>query len=383
MLARRLFSASNHCDIPDFGHGGKHNVLSAICFSVSTSGTSFHFVSSNDTVFIPASLRRFQNRFIEISWGRRVLVLLQRGRFALPRAAHRARLAVRDGPERTGPCAGRYGYSARNASMGTSDRNEPRSGSRCTSGSPSRNTTSIPHRPGTQDVDRADNRNMTDFRKDGADPGISEAFSKALDDLRTLGQRINNTSASTEDVWFRNLLLGIIDCALKDHQNAKIGIQKFVPLAAWATRNLLELRIVTAYVLKSASKANQFKGELMIDVKEFYENVSKSAVAGHNKLVAMMREVAGQEQGPMRDVFMKLADKEAAKEPQTDIADAEAEACRKLLMSEFGIRDSQPPKMHGALAREVQQHEDFGPLNKIFSKLTQNRIFDCFKYRAG
>lgn len=193
--------------------------------------------------------------------------------------------------------------------------------------------------------------------------------------MRARAQRINDTAASTEDAWFRNLLLGIIDCALKDHHNAKIGIQKFVPLAAWATRNLLELRIVTAYVLKSANNANQFKSELLIDVKEFYENVSKSTVAGHKKVVAMMREVAEQEQGPMRDAFMKIADMEATKEPQTEIADREAEACRNLLISEFGIRDSQQPKMHGALAREVQQHEDFAPLNKIFSKLTHRTAF--------
>jgi hypothetical protein len=208
-----------------------------------------------------------------------------------------------------------------------------------------------------------------------ADREISEAFSKALDDMRALGQRINDTTASTEDVWFRNLLLGIIDCALKDHHNAKIGIQQFAPLAAWATRNLAELRIVTAYVLKSASNAAQFKSELMIDVKEFYENVSKSTVAGHKKLVAMMREVAEQEQSPMRDAFMKMADMEAEKEPETEIADKEAEACRNLLMSEFGIRDRQQPKTHGALAREVQQHEDFAPLNKICSKLTHRTAF--------
>ena len=231
-------------------------------------------------------------------------------------------------------------------------------------------------RPGTQDVDRADNRNMANSpAKDGADREISEAFSRALEDMRALGQRINDTTASTEDVWFRNLLLGIIDCTLKDHHNAKIGIQKFVPLAAWATRNLAELRIVTAYLVRSARNANQFKSELMIDVKEFYENVSKSTVAGHKKLVAMMREFAEQEQGPMRDAFVKMADMEAAKEPETEIADKEAEACRTLLKSEFGIRDSQQPKTHGALAREVQQHEDFAPLNKICSKLTHRTAF--------
>jgi hypothetical protein len=222
---------------------------------------------------------------------------------------------------------------------------------------------------------RADNEKMTDSPNGDADYEMSEAFSKALDDMRALGRRINDTTASTEDVWFRNLLLGIIDCALKDHHNAKSGIQKFVPLAAWATRNLLELRIVTAYVLKSASNANQFKIELMIDVKEFYENVSKSTAAGHNKTVAMMREVAEQQQGPMRDVFMKMADMEAAKDPQTEISDREADACRKLLMSDFGIKDRQQPKTHGTLAREVQQHEDFAPLNKICSKITHRTAF--------
>jgi hypothetical protein len=167
------------------------------------------------------------------------------------------------------------------------------------------------------------------YAQDGADSEINEAFWKALEDIRALGQRINDATASTEDVWFRNLLLGIIDCALKDHHNAKIGVRKFIPLAAWATRNLLELRIVTAYVLKSASHANQFKSELLIDVKEFYDNVSKSTVAGHKKVVAMMREVAEQEQGPMRDVLMKMVDMEAAKQPQTEIADKVLGAPRK------------------------------------------------------
>jgi hypothetical protein len=138
---------------------------------------------------------------------------------------------------------------------------------------------------------------------------------------------------------------------------------------------MLELRIVTTYVLESTSNANQFKSELIIDVKEFYENVSKSTVAGQEKVVAMMRGVAEQEQGPMRDAFIKMADMEAAKEPQTEIADREAEACRNLLMSEFGIGHTQQPRTHGALAREVQQHQDFGPLNKIFSKLTHRTAF--------
>ncbi|HTT61489.1 MAG TPA: hypothetical protein VMG35_06605, partial [Bryobacteraceae bacterium] len=104
---------------------------------------------------------------------------------------------------------------------------------------------------------------------DSAESEMRQAFSKALEDIRALGQRINDTSVPADHVWFRNLLLGIIHCALTDHHSVTIGIKKFVPLAAWATRNLLELRIVTAYVLSSATNARQFKSELLIDIKEF------------------------------------------------------------------------------------------------------------------
>jgi SpoVK/Ycf46/Vps4 family AAA+-type ATPase len=203
---------------------------------------------------------------------------------------------------------------------------------------------------------------------------ISQAFTKALEDMRALGQKIIDASASTDQVWFRNLLVGIIDCALKDQHNVQIGIQKFIPLVAWATRNLLEFRIVTSYVLRSGSNTNQFKTDLLIDVKEFYENVSKIAEAARKKIVANLRDLAEQQVGPLRDTYTKLAEAEAAKQPQTEIADQEAEACRKLL-AQFGIKDNGQPMMHGALAHEIREHEDFGLLNKICSKITHRTAF--------
>jgi len=84
----------------------------------------------------------------------------------------------------------------------------------------------------------------------------------------------------------------------------------------------------------------------------------------------MLRAFAEQEQSPVIDNLMK----EATKEPQTEIADREINAYRYFL-SEFGIRHTQQPKMHGALAREVRQDEDFGPLNKILSKITHRPAF--------
>jgi hypothetical protein len=37
------------------------------------------------------------------------------------------------------------------------------------------------------------------------------------------------------------------------------------PLAAWGTRNLLELKVVTKYVLESGKNANDFKIDLVFD----------------------------------------------------------------------------------------------------------------------
>lgn len=75
-----------------------------------------------------------------------------------------------------------------------------------------------------------------------SDDEIEAAFAKALADMQDLANRIGALPADSEQVWFRNLLFGILNCALHDHHNVRIGLQKYVPLAAWGTRNLLAKR---------------------------------------------------------------------------------------------------------------------------------------------
>ena len=60
-------------------------------------------------------------------------------------------------------------------------------------------------------------------------------------------------------------------------------------LKAWGARNLLELRVITAYVLRSEADALAFKDDFAADLKEFWEAVSKSSEITHRKLVAEMR----------------------------------------------------------------------------------------------
>ena len=45
------------------------------------------------------------------------------------------------------------------------------------------------------------------------------------------------------------MLLGILNCALLDYYSVETGTKKSIYLAAWGRRNLLELKVITTYVL--------------------------------------------------------------------------------------------------------------------------------------
>lgn len=68
-----------------------------------------------------------------------------------------------------------------------------------------------------------------------------------------------------ENIGFRNLLAGILNAALHDYKSVEIGIAKSPYLAAWGARNLLELRVITIYILKSKRNAEDFKDDLLAD----------------------------------------------------------------------------------------------------------------------
>jgi hypothetical protein len=62
-----------------------------------------------------------------------------------------------------------------------------------------------------------------------ADDELRRAFSEALEAMRALANRLVDTTATEDQVWFQNLLIGIINCALYDHKNVEIGLVKYVP----------------------------------------------------------------------------------------------------------------------------------------------------------
>lgn len=195
------------------------------------------------------------------------------------------------------------------------------------------------------------------------------AMSFALEKVRELAVHIRDATVSDECVWFRNLLLGILNSALLDYAYSDIGAKQNSPyLLAWSCRNLLELKVITAYVLGSAKNAGDFKNDFVIDVKEFYEAITNYHKAAYPKLLSAWSDVIRKSDGAMKEALEAARRREVERGPQTEATDAETETYRRLMI-EFGISENAKPKRAGQIARSIHQHEQFEPMFKVCSKI--------------
>ena len=213
-----------------------------------------------------------------------------------------------------------------------------------------------------------------DIEDKGCADEADVAMSWAVEKVRRLYRSIQGATANEEEVWFRNLLLGILHCALLDYYSVEIGAKKSVYLAAWGRRNLLELKVITTYVLASESNAIEFRNDLVIDAKEFYEALTKHHQASHKNLIAMLSEMSEREENPIKSILEQALRKETEHGPETDATDAEA-ATYKQLMVDFGLPENAQPKRASGIARLISQGEDFDPMFKICSKIMHRTVF--------
>src|ERR1700688_1693748 len=91
-----------------------------------------------------------------------------------------------------------------------------------------------------------------------------------LQDIAALITTLDGTQVEPEVLWFRNMLSGILKCGLEDYESVSVQSPY---RAAWGRRNLLELKVITDYILDSGENAESFQGELLIDAKEFFEAI--------------------------------------------------------------------------------------------------------------
>jgi hypothetical protein len=200
-----------------------------------------------------------------------------------------------------------------------------------------------------------------------------EAMSSVVQKMRNLRRSIQKATGKVEEVWFGNLILGILNCALLDYYSVEIGAKKSVYLAAWGRRNLLELRVITTYVLASESNASNFRNELVIDAKEFYEAMTKHHQASHKKLLTMLSEMSKQEESPRKEILEQVLRKQSEQGPETGATDSQA-VIYKQLMVDFGLKENARPKRVSEIARLISQSEDFDPMFKICSKIMHRTV---------
>jgi hypothetical protein len=205
------------------------------------------------------------------------------------------------------------------------------------------------------------------------DAEIERAMAQVGEDLKTLRQSIADVEVPDEQSWFRNLLVGILNCAATDYRTVEIGVKKLVELAAWGCRNLLELRALTEFVLTSEENATALQNDLILDAREFYEAVSKNHVSSHRQYLEALSELAKQEHGVLKEKLEEVLERDSKLGPQTAESDSEAEGFRQFQLS-MGLKPNARPKMAGEIADLLQQKAHFSPLNKIYSKLMHRTV---------
>jgi hypothetical protein len=203
-------------------------------------------------------------------------------------------------------------------------------------------------------------------RSEQEDPA-RQAVREVMQHITKLSQTLLDADVADDDVWFRNLLLGILNSVRRDYRSVEVGVSKSPYLAAWGARNLLELRVITAYIVKSDANAQEFRADFVRDIAAFWTSVIKGAVASHTELVQLMRETAASA-GLMEQDFLSAALEEEnrgapIKEPRTEAA------AIKQVMNEESIERERKPRPVIEMAQAVGLSDFYGPQARMYSKL--------------
>lgn len=79
---------------------------------------------------------------------------------------------------------------------------------------------------------------------------IRDGMKQVLEEMNVFTQKLLDMDVLPEKVWFRNLLIGLLNSTRQNYRSVEIGVTKMAPLASWGARNLLELRVIAAYILR-------------------------------------------------------------------------------------------------------------------------------------
>lgn len=183
-----------------------------------------------------------------------------------------------------------------------------------------------------------------------AEDPIRAGMRQALEEMVAFAQTLIDTDVPPEKTWFRNLLIGLLNSTHQNYRSVEIGTAKMPPLASWGARNLLELRVITTYILRSEADALEFKDDFVADLKEFWEAMKDSGEFVHRKLVAEVRAFAESQSEPLRSALLDKANEMEQSGPDLTGPVEEMETYRKL-MEDFGIDPKRRPSQGSRLRR--------------------------------
>ena len=205
---------------------------------------------------------------------------------------------------------------------------------------------------------------MTDESHDS----VEEAVAQAVTRMVKLTDDLARTKVHDDHDWFRNLLVGILISTQQNYQAVLAGVPRKPTLACWGARNLLELRVIATYVLRSPDNAVDFLDDLAADTREFWENIAKVGRFAHNELIAELRATAMREDEPLKSLLLRKATEEEQAGPDLDGPEDELNKAEQM-MTAFGVDRGRKPKQGSAIAREVKESDRYGPRYKVLSKI--------------
>lgn len=197
---------------------------------------------------------------------------------------------------------------------------------------------------------------------------LEEAIAQVLARMGKLTHDLARTKVHDDYDWFRNMLVGILMSTHENYQTVLAGAPQKPTLACWGARNLLELRVITMYVLRSLDNAVDFIDDLAADTREFWESIAMVGRFTHNELIAEMRATAMREDEPLKSLLLRRAAEDEQAGPSLHEPESELQKAKQV-MTAFGVDPARKPKPGSAIAREVKESDRYGPRYKVLSKV--------------
>jgi hypothetical protein len=195
------------------------------------------------------------------------------------------------------------------------------------------------------------------------------AWKLVNEQLKALGVAV----VSADLVWFRNLLFALLKSAILDYRYVeRTSKLTDARMMAWGRRNLLELTVITEFVLESEANAIQFQTEIANDGAEFHAALSEIQRHLHRRILGELTDFARSLQPEFQAKVDEHIGEQRKERTDTSATDSEAAAFREVLKErKVDPKELRPIMSSGkdGYADRIGKKKEFDPVFRICSKL--------------